>query len=94
MKYTRKLMAVGLAIVFCIAIVIGTGIILSVRNVNVTYIDYSGRYTEVEYAAARENLNKLKGSGLLFIGDDDVFGKVSATEVLAVESYEKKFPCT
>lgn len=94
MKHTRKLMAVGLAIVFCIAIVIGTGIILSVRNVNVTYIDYSGRYTEVEYAEARENLNKLKGSGLLFIDDEDVFGKVTATEVLAVESYEKKFPCT
>ncbi len=87
-------MAVGLAIIFCIAIVIGTGIILSVRNVNVSYIDYSGKYTEVEYAAARENLNKLKGSGLLFIDDEDVYGKVLATEVLAVESYEKKFPCT
>lgn len=87
-------MAVGLAIVFCIAIVIGTGIILSVRNVNVVYIDYSGKYTEVEYAATKENLNKLKGSGLLFIDDDDVYGKVSATDVLAVESYEKRFPCT
>ena len=87
-------MAAGLAIIFCIALVIGTGIILSVRNVNVSYIDYSGKYTETEFAATKNNLNKLKGSGLLFVGDDDVYGKVTASEVLTVASYEKKFPCT
>lgn len=87
-------MAAGLAIIFCIALVIGTGIILSVRNVNVTYIDYSGKYTETEYAATKNNLNKLKGSGLLFVRDDDVYDKVTASEFLAVQSYEKKFPCT
>lgn len=94
MKYSRKIMAAGLAIIFCIAIVIGTGVILSVRNVNVTYIDYSGKYTETAFAATKDNLNKLKGSGLLFIGDDDVYDKISSSEVLAVESYTKKFPCT
>ena len=93
MKHIRKLMAVGLAIIFLIALVIGTGVILSVRNVNVSFIEYSGEYSE-EYAATRKNFDKLKGSGLLFISDADVHGKVTATEVLAVESYEKKFPCT
>ncbi len=93
MKYVRKVMAVGLAIIFLIALVIGTGVILSVRNVNVSFIEYSGEYSE-EYAATRANFNKLKGSGLLFIDDDDIYGKVTATDVLAVESYEKKFPCT
>ena len=93
MKYIRKVMAVGLAIIFLIALVIGTGVILSVRNVNVSFIEYSGDYSE-EYAATRKNFEKLKGSGLLFIGDGDVYGKVTATDVLAVESYEKKFPCT
>lgn len=93
MKHIRKLMAVGLAIIFLIALVIGTGVILSVRNVNVSFIEYSGDYTE-EYAATRKNFDKLKGSGLLFISDSDVYGKVTATDVLAVESYEKKFPCT
>ncbi len=93
MKYVRKVMAVGLAIIFLIALVIGAGVILSVRNVNVSFIEYSGRYSE-DYAATRANLNKLKGSGLLFVGDDDVYGKVTSTQVLAVESYEKKFPCT
>ena len=93
MKYIRKVMATGLAIIFLIALVIGIGVIFSIRNVNVSFIDYSGKRSE-EYAAARANLNKLKGSGLLFINDGDIYGKVSATDVLAVESYEKKFPCT
>lgn len=93
MKYIRKVMAVGLAIIFLIALVIGTGVILSVRNVNVSFIEYSGDYAD-EYAATRKNFDKLKGSGLLFIDDDDIYGKVTATDVLAVESYEKKFPCT
>ncbi|MCM1545631.1 MAG: hypothetical protein NC033_01205 [Clostridiales bacterium] len=93
MKHIRKVMAVGLAIIFLIALVIGTGVILSVRNVNVSFIEYTGEYKE-EYAATRKNFDKLKGSGLLFIDDADVYGKVTATDVLAVESYEKKFPCT
>lgn len=96
MKHVRKLMAIGMAIVFLIALVIGTGVILSVRNVNVSFIEFSGNYSgeNSEYEKTRANFNKLKGSGLLFIGDDDVFNKVTATEALAVESYEKKFPCT
>ena len=93
MKYIRKVMAVGLAIIFLIALVIGTGVILSVRNVNVSFIEYSGYYTE-DYAATRANFDKLKGSGLLFVDDGDIYGKVTSPKVLAVESYEKKFPCT
>lgn len=93
MKYIRKVMATGLAIVFLIALVIGTGVILSVRNINVSFIEYSGNYRE-EYTITRENFNKLKGSSLLFIGDDDIYGKVIQTNLFAVDSYEKKFPCT
>lgn len=93
MKHVRKVMAVGLAIIFLIALVIGTGVILSVRNVNVSFKEYSGNYTD-EYAATRKNFDKLKGSGLLFIDDDDIYGKVTSNDVFAVESYEKKFPCT
>lgn len=86
-------MAVGLAIVLCIAVVIGTGIILSVRNVNVSFADYSGLYTE-EYEEVRTNLDKIKGSGLLFVKEEDVTGKVTHPEHIAVVSYEKVFPCT
>lgn len=93
MKYIRKVMAAGLAIVFLIAVVIGTGVILSVRNVNVSFIDYSGAYKE-EFETVRSGLNKLKGSGLLFVGSDDIYDTVTADEYLAVDGYEKKFPCT
>ncbi len=97
MKYVRKVMAVGLAIIFLIALVIGTGVILSVRNVNVSFIEYSGEYSgtpDSEYEKTRANFNKLKGSGLLFISDADVYGKVEDKDIFVVESYEKKFPCT
>lgn len=93
MKHIRIMMAVGLTIIFLTALVIGAGVVLSVRNVNVSFIEYSGEYAE-DYAETRANLNKLKGSGLLFIRDADVYGKVTASEVLAVESYEKNYPCT
>lgn len=93
MKYIRRVMAAGLAIVFLIALVIGTGVILSVRNVNVSFIEYSGNYRD-EYELTRENFNKLKGSSLLFINEDSVTSKVIQTNLFAVESYEKKFPCT
>ena len=97
MKYIRKVMAVGLAIIFLIALIIGAGVILSVRNVNVSFIEYSGEYSgtsDSEYEKTRANFNKLKGSGLLFIGDSDIYGKVEDTDIFVVESYEKKFPCT
>lgn len=97
MKYIRQVMAVGLAIIFLIALVIGAGVILSVRNVNVSFIEYSGEYSgtpDSEYEKTRANFNKLKGSGLLFISDADVYGKVEDTDIFVVESYEKKFPCT
>lgn len=93
MTYVRKVMAAGLAIIFCIAIVIGTGIILSVRNVNVSYIDYSGNYSK-EFSANVESFKKIKGSGLLFVDDEDVYAKLVHGDVIAVESYEKVFPCT
>lgn len=93
MKYIRKVMATGLALIFLIALVIGTGVIFSVRNVNVTFISYSERCGEA-YEKTRANLNKLKGSGLLFISNADVYEKVSDPQLLVIESYEKKMPCT
>lgn len=94
MRHTRRITAIGLFLIFCIALVIGAGIILSVRNVNVSIISYSESTWEEEYEKTRSNLSSLKGSGLLFIDDDDILSKVSDTEVLSVESVEKVFPCT
>lgn len=93
MKYVRKVTALVLSIIFCAAIVIGIGVIFSVKNVNVEFVDYSGEYA-AEFERTKENLNKLKGSGMLFLSDRDINGKVSNGEVLVVESYERIFPCT
>ena len=93
MKYVRKVTALVLAIIFCAAIVIGIGIIYSVKNVNVEFIDYSGNYTE-EYERTKENLNKLKGSGLLFLSEEDVKSKLSGGDVITIKSYERIYPCT
>ncbi len=80
--------------VFLIALVIGAGIILSVQNVNVTYIYYGEDAYAADYTETRLNLDKLKGSGLLFIVREDVEEKIVNGEVLALESYEKVYPCT
>ena len=93
MKYIRKVTALVLAIIFCTAIVIGIGVIFSVKNVNVEYVDYSGEYT-AQFERTKENLNKLKGSGLMFLSDEDVCGKISDNSVIAVASYERIYPCT
>lgn len=93
MKYVRKITALILSIIFCAALVIGIGVIFSIKNVNVEYIDYSGEYLE-EYEATKQKLNMLKGSGLLFLNEEDVTEKVTDDSVITVESYTKAFPCT
>ncbi len=94
MKFLRKVLALCLAIVFLIALVIGAGIILSVQNVNVRYVYYGENEHSDDYAETRLNLDTLKGTGLLFISREDLESKIVNGDVLALESYEKVYPCT
>lgn len=87
-------MTLSLVIVFLIAVVIGAGIILSVQNVNVRFIYYGDNVHEAEYAQTKANLDKLKGSGLLFISDEDIQSKIADSDVLTIESYTKVYPCS
>lgn len=93
MRYVRKVTALILSIIFCVALVVGVGVIYAVKNVNVTYIDYSGNNDE-EYAATRENLNKLKGTQLIFLDLGDIEERLGDKSTIAVESFEKIYPCT
>lgn len=93
MRYIRKVTALILSIIFCVALVVGVGIIYAVKNVNVTYIDYSGNNAE-EYAVTRENLNKLKGTQLIFLSVEDIEERLGDKSSIAVESFEKIYPCT
>ena len=93
MKYVRKITALVLAIIFCAAIVIGLGVIYSVQNVNVEFRDYTGKYG-AEFEKTKENLSRLKGTGIFFISDKDLTDRLSDSTVLAVESYERVYPCS
>lgn len=93
MRYVRKVLVIGLIVVFLIALVIGAGVIFSVRNVNVTYINYSSS-SDAEYEQCKKKLKEIKGSSLLFLKDGDIDEKIIYSQSIAVESYEKIFPCT
>lgn len=94
MKFLRKVLAVCLAMVFLIALIIGAGIIMSVQNVNVRFEYYGENANRAEYTQTRANLDKLKGSGLLFISKEDVESRVEDLDILAVESVTKVYPCS
>lgn len=90
--YIRKIASIVLTLIFCIAVIVGAGVILSIRNVNVEYLYFSSRGDE-EYGRSHEKLDSLKGRNLMFLDEEDIYGCVSG-EVISVESYEKIFPCT
>lgn len=93
MRYIRKVTALILSIIFCVALVVGVGVIFAVKNVNVTYIDYSGAHADV-YSLSRRNLDELKGTQLVFLDEESVREKLADDGVIAVESIEKIYPAT
>lgn len=98
MSYIRKFVAFILSIIFCVALIIGLGVILSVRNVNVEFIKSSPEGSDekiiAEYETTLSNFEKIKGSNLLFLSDDDISNYVSNKDYLFILSYEKVFPCS
>ena len=93
MRHIRRVLVIGLIAVFLIALVIGAGVIFSVRNVNVTYINYSST-SDAEYEQCKKKLKEVKGSSLLFLKESAIEEKIIYSQVIAIESYEKIFPCT
>ena len=91
-SYIRKIVSVILTLLFCVAIIIGAGVALSVRNVNIEYISYSSRGDE-EREESAVRLNGLKGENLLFLSDEDIRACVGG-ETVSLESYSKVYPCT
>jgi hypothetical protein len=98
MNYIRRLIAFILSITFCVALIIGLGVILAIKNVNIEFIKYSADGNDqkvmAEYEKSTQNFEKLKGSNLLFLSDDDITKNISNGDYLYVSSYEKVFPCT
>lgn len=90
--HIRKIVSVILTLLFCVAVIIGVGVMLSVRNVNVEYVYHSSRGDQA-FERAKEELQSLKGYNLALIGDEDVSSRVDGA-LLVVQSCEKVFPCT
>ena len=90
--YIRKIVTAVLALIFVTAVIVGVGVMLSVRNVNVEYIFYSDR-GDSDYRASVERLDALKGENLASIEEDDIISCVDGSFVTVV-GYEKIFPCT
>lgn len=93
MNYLRKVVALILSLVFCAALIVGAGVALSIKNVNVEYIFYTTGGDE-DYAYSTKQLNALKGTNLLFLSEDDIARCVGGKGTICVASYEKVFPCT
>lgn len=93
MNYIRKVVALILTLVFCAALVVGAGVALSIKNVNVEYIYYTTGGDD-DYAYSAKQLNTLKGTNLLFLEEEDILRCIGTKGTICVASYEKVFPCT
>lgn len=93
MKYIRKFTALILSVIFLAALVLSAGVLLSVRNVNVRLLSYTGACDD-RYGEVKEKFSRLKGTSLLFLGDGDVVSLLDGDGAIAFVGYEKVFPCT
>jgi len=98
MKYLRKTVLLLIVVVLLASVIIGAGVILSVRNVNVTLIGNSfeadGAEAHAEIKNYKEKFSrKVKGSLMFFVGESDVTELVDGN-VYEIESFTKVYPCT
>ena len=105
MKYVRKIVWLLIGITFFVSLIIGIGIIFSVKNVNVSLESF--RYseweemTEAQRATAEEEissfknkvLGKYRGALMSFVDEQEIVACLNGTEY-AVDSFTKEYPCT
>lgn len=99
MKYLRKIVWLVIAVVFLASVIIGIGIIFSVKNVNVTLKSYTYSADEEAEAAIEINgikktvLNKYGGKLISYVNGEDLAECFTDTDYI-LESYERHYPCT
>ncbi len=97
MKYLRKAVLLIIVVVLLASVVIGAGVVLSVRNVNVTLISSSfaadSEEAYAEIAEYKEKFSrKVKGSIMFFVSEYDVGDIIE--DGYEIESFGKIYPCT
>lgn len=97
MKYLRKAVLLIIVVVLLASVVIGAGVVLSVRNVNVTLIsssfDADSEEAYAEIAEYKEKFSrKVKGNIMFFVSEYDVSDIIE--DGYEIESFGKIYPCT
>lgn len=98
MKYLRKIGFMFIAVIFVAVVALGTCIIFSVKNVNVSYLNYGD--ADGDNSSAEDTIANVKksiaescrGSLITFVDEDTVRSCVG--EEYVMESFEKIYPCT
>lgn len=105
MKYLRKIIWLVIAVTLLAAVIIGVGVIFSVKNVNVTLKSYSysawDEMTEERESEARAEIDAIKnivikkygGKLISYVDNDELAASLSDT-LYILESCEKVYPCT
>lgn len=105
MKYLRKIVWLIIAVVFFAAVIIGMGVIFSVKNVNVTLNSYSysawENMSEEEEIKAVAEIDVIKntvlksyGGKLMFYVKQEELSEIFDGTFYVFESCEKVYPCT
>ncbi|MBE7089055.1 MAG: hypothetical protein E7370_06055 [Clostridiales bacterium] len=96
MPYVRKIVAFILSVVFLAALIICAGVVFSLKNINITYQNYSSKYLR-EYEEVKENLSVLKGVNIFSVDKEDVTEAIvlaNSQEYMQIVSVERVYPCT
>lgn len=105
MRHLRKIVWLVIAVAFLASVVIGTGVIFSVKNVNVTLKSYSysawDEMTQEGQNSALAEIEEIKNTVLAkyggklipYVNDKELAQSFNGT-VYALESCEKVYPCT
>lgn len=105
MKHLRKIVWLVIAVAFFASVIIGMGVIYSVKNVNVTLKSYSysawDEMTDEEESLALAEINSIKkvvlnkyGGKLISNVDRDELAASFSDTMYILESCEKVYPCT
>ncbi len=105
MKYIRKIVVLIIAVVFLASVIIGLGVIFSVKNVNISMQSYT--YPEAENMTEADKTNvaaeidgyrqqilkKYRGTLLGFVNEEELYKNFDGTKYV-LQSFEKVYPCT
>ncbi|MDE7329499.1 MAG: hypothetical protein K2N30_00110, partial [Clostridia bacterium] len=93
MKYLRQIAVLVSSAIFVIAVAIGVCVIFSLRNVNITYVNYGRDDAEQTISQIKNKvLEKFEGSVISFIEKGEVESCIGDSYVMV--SFEKVMPCT